>query len=269
MESIIDKNSNTNKFKIMLNSELRKCIDTVFLQQEVLNDNAIEIFLTEIGVETGKQEKTYAQAMARKAINFYTPGELKKRFDYDGPGHTRTDLNKIYLSYLVKACNINWFTALGSIQDDQLWYVFFPETVHTCRAVKDLPPLIGEDVGQAASIRRRQVNELFILGDLFNKLLSGPSFCFIDEHSTSDIPKNAEELFGDAIEYIYKTIDTISKCADAKEWLTKKSIMYNVDWLKEEMNLGFFNPAHIQFTKNGRHSMYEHRQQLFELTFSL
>jgi len=266
MES--SKKQNANNIEILLDSRTRQeTILTGYAQPELLNNDTVEAFLTTVGVEVGQKDETYAQSLARKIIRAHSPGELKKRFDSDLPGYTRADLNNIYLDYLIKCCDIDMFTAFGSTDDDQLWYAFFPNTLHTCQVMEDLPKLTGNEQfkHEAMSIRRKQLCDLFLLGDLFNLLFSNSDICFIDSEKCK-APPNAIDLFGDARQHVYKTNEKTGKCTDIDTWMSQKSYKYNTDWIKNDLDcLAFFDPASVRFTKKGMSEMMYMRMLLFEI----
>lgn len=264
----MESNRISNKIETLIDSKTRQqSIGKLVMAQEIVDHNVAEAFLTAVGIETGKRDETNAQAMARKIIRSHTPGELKKSFNNDESGYTRTDINDMYLEYLVKCCGVDLFTAFGSSEDDQLWYAFFPDTKHTCQPMRDLPQLTGEvEVKfEAESIRRNKLTELFLLGDLCGMLSTYSSECFIED-SNHDVPENSVKLFGETQIYIWGVHKALSDNRSAEKWLAQKNIKYDIEWIKIEKNLAFLEPSCVRFTKEGITQMAFQRQLLFNLT---
>ncbi len=258
-------NPHTAEVKIVIGQiEQNSSTPVITMEMEVIAESLMEAFLTEVSVERGFDRNT-AQAQAIKSISSYTSPHLRKNYHYTNRDYSRVDVSNLYLSHLRDACNVDIFSVLGSAEDDEFWYALFPETIHTCPVLTDLPELSGTlpKVQEAKAIRRRHIVELLLLKIMLSAVISEPHNYYVV--GTEDTPVNFKNFVHDSHSILSQLFKERSESIDVEEWLANKHIKYDINWLKQKEGLPFFDPTVISVTPIGCSHIMDTRSMYFDL----
>ena len=141
------------------------------------------------------------------------------------------DISQHYLEEYCKCCIPK---ELLIEYNDKFWRLFFPNTKPFYNF---LPELIGEvgEIEQAELIRSKQVHNLLSLLDAAD----------LDGQWNSIIPKSDQTL-PVSKEHLTNYINEIINRSQAKDWITTKSITYDLAWLRHEMaRHNFISPTKL------------------------
>ena len=204
-----------------INENFKQRLARTYLNNvEVIEPVLVEFCLVMMGMDVGGMEAPQAHKLARKAINSWS---CKPQFRFNKV-YTKKELYTICRNYLGHCCNCYSPRILERLT--KFWRALFP---NTGQFFGYLPDLIGtpDQIKQAESIRETQIEGLLELQEF-----------------VKDTTGQAENLFTDLCKELQSslTIDisvhlnAIIVREEAKDWLNTSLVVYDPNWLYEEID---------------------------------